>query len=225
MQVKHFYHVFCAPRWRSIAEEHVAALRESGGTWEMTVGLVGAGEDRAAARSWWTQQVPGTEFIEADAGYEQVTIRALHAWAKQAGPAEPVLYCHTKGTTHEYTREKLGSIHGIMWRRSMTRHVVTDWQHCLELLEDHDAVGCHWTLPGEYTVGIVTVTPHFAGNFWWAKAGYLAALPPVSDESRFHAESWIGLGDPKIADLRPGYPDANFFRLEMIQYMNPGVLG
>lgn len=220
--MKHFYHVgACAPQWQAIAEEHVAALRESGGTWELTVGLVGSGSERAAARSWWAGQFPGVEFVEADTGYEQVTLHALHAWAKQANPGEPVMYCHTKGTT---PRPGLSGLQRVAWRRSMTKHVVTGWRRCLELLEDHDAAGCHWTLPGEYTVGDLTkAPPHFSGNFWWANAGYLATLPPVSDESRFEAEFWVGRGNPKTADLRPGYPDANMFRLEMIQYMNPGL--
>jgi hypothetical protein len=54
-------------------------------------------------------------------------------------------------------------------------------------------------------------TPLFAGNFWWARAKYLATLPEPETENRRQAEGWVGLGGPKVYDLRPGWPDWDDF--------------
>ena len=46
-----------------------------------------------------------------------------------------------------------------------------------------------------------------------ATAGYLAKLPPVEGGNpnkgynRYKAEEWIGGGNPKVLDLKPGWPD------------------
>jgi hypothetical protein len=78
-----------------------------------------------------------------------------------------------------------------------------------------DAVGCHWLTaeqfsswaPQEFPDG----TPFFGGNFWMARCDYLRGLPEPSTRSRFDAERWIGLGDPRVLDLRPGWPAASLF--------------
>jgi hypothetical protein len=46
----------------------------------------------------------------------------------------------------------------------------------------------------------------FGGNFWWANANYLRTLPPLRYKDRFDAETWIGLGNPLVHDLLPGWP-------------------
>ena len=96
----------------------------------------------------------------------------------------------------------------------MTRCVVSDWQGYVALLSDFDAVGCHWLtrdgVPGfgqEFLEG----TPFFGGNFWMARGYYLRTLPEPSTRSRFDAERWIGLGDPRVLDLNPGWPAASLF--------------
>jgi len=107
-----------------------------------------------------------------------------------------------------------------LWRELMTTHVVGGWRECVALLDDHDAAGCYWATPQMYP-GFV-VTPMFCGNFWWADAGYLARLPPVSRESRFHAEGWVGLGDPVVADVHPGWPTWAEFSDQVVAALNPG---
>jgi hypothetical protein len=51
----------------------------------------------------------------------------------------------------------------------------------------------------------------FAGNFWWANAGYIASLPPLEvslkEADRGEAETWLGRGKPKVYDLSPGFMD------------------
>lgn len=214
--VKHFYHCYCAGDWQAIAAEHVEAL--SAARWDVTVGLVGPPGSRATARAWWLSQIP-CDFVEADSGWEQVTLCALRRWALDADPAAPVLYAHGKGTTHRNN----DGLHGAVWRRSMTRLLITNWQECLALLESSDAVGCHWLTPATEWPPFAIESPFFGGNFWWANAGYVATLPPPGNTNRYEAEQWIGLGGPKVADLRPGIPDLAHYRLEMTYALNSGA--
>jgi hypothetical protein len=202
----HYYHLFAgSPLSAEITVEHFAALRRAGFDGQVRVGLVGP--DRATGSmlgvvdGLWPD-CAGVCARERE-GFEQVTLTVLHEWARTADPATPVLYAHTKGCTSE---ENTGSSWGRHWRRSMTRHVVGRWRECVAALASggYDAVGCHWLTPGEYP-GAVT-RPFFAGNFWWATAGYLAGLPPPGDGDRFGAEVWAGLGRPRVLDLNPGYP-------------------
>lgn len=215
--MRHFYHMFCGAPWQSIAAEHAAALTP--GEWDLTVGLVGPPSAREVARRWWSEQ-RNCSFVEATSGWEQVTLRRLWRWARYADPAEPVLYAHTKGVTHKNN----GGLHGAVWRRSMTQLLVENWPRCLQLLSDYDAVGCHWLTPAIKWPPHVIETPFFGGNFWWANAGYVATLPEPGNANRYAAEQWIGLGDPKVADLRPGIPDLAHYRLEMTYALNPGLV-
>jgi hypothetical protein len=85
--------------------------------------------------------------------------------------------------------------------------VAGGWRFCLDRLAGADAVGCHWITPDEYAARQVT-TPFFGGNFWWARCGYLAGLaePPSCETDRHLAEAWVGGGNPRVYDLRPGWP-------------------
>jgi len=110
-----------------------------------------------------------------------------------------VLYAHVKGS---YTV----TAGNDDWRQAMTLRLVGGWQFCLEHLEGVDALGCHWLTPDEYARRDVA-TPFFAGNFWWARCSYIAGLPePVPADSRYDHERWIGLGNPQVYDLLPGWP-------------------
>jgi len=198
VRVGHFYHLYADGSWEKAAAEHAAALRWSAFTGNIAVGIVGEKQRRAAARRWLAREFGPCEIAaEADTGFEQVTIRALHDWALTQQDEAAVLYAHTKGAANH-------SKHNDLWRQSMTNWVVSEWRDCVKLLSDHDAVGCHWLTTGEY--GDRLPGDMFGGNFWWARASYLASLPPVDDTNRHMAETWLALGDPVIYDLRPGWP-------------------
>ncbi|HWA78035.1 MAG TPA: hypothetical protein VG937_37125 [Polyangiaceae bacterium] len=97
------------------------------------------------------------------------------------------------------------------WRRCMSRHLVHNWRECVaDLDRGFDAVGCHWLTPEQFPR---IRTPYFGGNFWWAKASFLATLPelPVTASCRedfYLAETWIGRGPqwPKVRDYAPHWP-------------------
>ena len=108
-----------------------------------------------------------------------------------------VLYHHSKGVTKPY--EEFHHHH----RRTMEAAVVWKWKRCVDDLErGYDAVGINLVdpktrpvLPGRF----------FAGNFWWARADYLAQLRPIPDscrdysntEERCLAEGWVGNNSPR----------------------------
>jgi hypothetical protein len=185
--------------WLTPAREHFDALRESRFDGIVRVGIVGGRPQREEAEHWLDGRWPtwGSAAV-ADEGFEMVTLDALHRFAKAADPATPVLYTHGKGSFQP-------SPHSDAWRRNMTGHLVAGWRHCVNSLHEADAVGCHWLTAAEYP-GKILQPGIFGGNFWWANAGYLAKLAPVEWASRWCAEGWVGLGDPKVECLADGWP-------------------
>jgi hypothetical protein len=220
--LRHFYHAWCgSPAWKPIAQEHAGALRRTGQEWELTVGLTGPAAERRAARRWFAEEFPACTFTEANKGFEQLTLTSLHRWARRADPSAPVLYAHTKGVTQPVNTSD-ESVFAAAWRRAMTHDLVAGWAVCLKLLENHDAVGCCWLDPAEYSPLFVPQvptwrcrpSPFFGGNFWWATAGYIARLSPVRHASRYEAELWVGLGCPRVAQFRQGWPSLDLFSAE-----------
>lgn len=139
---------------------------------------------------------------------ENLTIREIEKWLPGHDDYY-VLYLHSKGAVY-------GSERSDRWRERMMYYCVWNWLQCLDDLDaGHDACGCHW-LPG-----MVGGTQNmFGGNFWWAKASFLAKLPSILErtrikvsgieslESRYEAEVWIGNGPaPNVKDYFPGHPN------------------
>jgi hypothetical protein len=87
-------------------------------------------------------------------------------------------------------------------------------QVCIDAIQSHDAVGCHWLTKEEHPhiadQNNPDGTPYFAGNFWWSKSEHIRKLEQPKRQNRYQAEAWIGTApDMKIKDLNPGYPDLN----------------
>jgi hypothetical protein len=202
--VTHFYHVFANGAWKQPVAEHVDALLAAGFEGNVHIGLVGTPERRKAARLALRRLPRATVAVEADEGWEQVTLAAVKTYAAERDGA--VLYAHTKGA-HDNTEFRAA------WRRSMCRRVVERWRENLAALDEYDAAGCHWLTPeqfpnsSEFKDGI----PFFGGNFWIARCDYLRTLPDPPTETRFQAERWIGMGSPRVFDLLPGWPAEELF--------------
>lgn len=93
-----------------------------------------------------------------------------------AHPEARVLYLHTWGASHDARHAVIDD-----WRRMLLYFLVERFDSCLEMLGSHDAVGCNL---------LASPRPHFSGNFWWARAPYLASLEsPTGD--RHEAEFWL----------------------------------
>jgi hypothetical protein len=170
------------------------ALAESQFDGPITLGLVGPADARQQVRRTFEHVFPLHAVIEADEGWEQVTLNAIPGMLEADGA---VLYAHTKGAGHP-------NRHQERWRQAMTFQVVRHWQAALAHLADHAVVGCHWLEPGNPLIHVPGPMP--AGNFWMATCAYLRKLPVCGQAARHDAELWIGQGAPSVFDLLPGVP-------------------
>lgn len=197
--VWHFYHLHAGGSWLPAVSGHVEAVKAAGLPGRMLVGLVGPAHRRSEVAAFLDGHLGAGAWepvAEAGEGFEQVTLTALRSWVHDHPGEAAVLYAHTKGAHNSNGYQDI-------WRQSMTARLVGGWLHCVDLLSEHDTVGCHWTLPEQR---LADTAPCFAGNFWWARASYLRSLPEVGMADRGDAERWLGLGDPQVFDLSPGWP-------------------
>lgn len=206
MGLFHFFHVYGDGDWERAAGEHLAALEYSALIDSLDAifyGVVGCEANRRRVR----EIMPGECVVEADTGWEQVTLSKVRDFAQvQSGL---LLYAHTKGAS---SRSDLAQV----WRRSMIYDSVLRWREAIAGLEDADVAGSHW---------LKSPDPEhrehkhfFGGNFWWARMSYLRELPALRTEHRYQAEGWIGLGDPKPFVLREGFAHRHNMRQEPLPF-------
>jgi hypothetical protein len=206
-RLRHFYHVYAGGDYEDAVAGHGEAMRAAGLDVAPEVGIVGTPGAVEGAVARLAVHLPGFRVAAtAEAGFEHVTLAVLHEAARRAAPGTPFFYAHTKGATSRGTRS-------VVWRREMTDVCVGQWRDCTRALAAVDAAGCRWI--GERRI--------FAGNFWWARAGYLASLPPPYP-GRQGAEDWIGTGQVRVADLLPGLPCTRQVRVRMLQHVSGGHL-
>lgn len=201
MKVAHFYHVFAAGHWRVPAGEHCRLLVNAGYAGEVHLGLAGSQEQCAQVEHEVSKFFPDvTVAARQDAGYEEVTLRALRAWCRD-NPSGRVLYTHAKGAWNPHPLND-------SWRRGLDGRLIPGWRDRVEELGSLDLIGSHWITPQAFAYRGVTAS-FFGGNFWWADAGYIAGLPDLPDltfETRGLAEAWAGQDNPAVRDLCPGWP-------------------
>jgi hypothetical protein len=212
--IRHYYHVYADGAWKEPAQEHMRALN-SLPPMRMTVGIVGSSKNRSCVHNYlrhlsYLCDVDNVvDYVEAETGFEQVTLERLHDDLGRDPYRGPVLYAHTKGASDP-------TDFNADWRRSMTR-IIAQGRTPLDLLRHVDAVGCHWLRPEDWShVPEFGYTPFFGGNFWWAQADYLRTLSAIG-RGRYEAERWIGEGNPAVADLLPGWPGRRLFRRPLAQ--------
>jgi hypothetical protein len=201
MRLTHFYHVFADGDWQTASQEHLQALIDSeliDNLDDMFLGIVGSEPNRDTVK----RELPGIVIAEAETGWEQVTLNAVHEFAQTDTGA--IFYAHTKNA---WARSNVAAA----WRTSMTHDTVTRWKECVYALRAVETCGPHMmrsSLPEHREHEFF-----FGGNFWWARSNYVATLPPVKTEHRYQAEGWIGLNNPTMHNLRQGEPvSANFWK-------------
>ena len=108
------------------------------------------------------------------------------------------LYIHTKGVSQP-TNHQIAD-----WRRCMMYFLVEKYELCLKELNcGADACSINYTQ---------SPFPHYQGNFFWAKASYIATLPPIKDAPQPHSrtinfterhkcEMWILMKTKRIGNL------------------------
>ena len=150
--------------------------------------------------SWIEMVITKTEHGENK--YEAFTLEFLHKFCV-SNPQANVLYFHTKGcatlsdanpdgTTHITFKRNTNS-----WRNLMDWVCITNWKDRVKELETYDTTGCRF---GNGP------SPHYSGNFWWAKGSYVKKLVPLKDYThdwgeRMKCEFWIGSGNPNYHNI------------------------
>lgn len=149
---------------------------------------------------------PKVEIIECGTtGHEYETTSRLRKWAINLPDKTNVyvFYIHNRGSTRHPTE----STH--MWTQCMEHHLISRHNECISQIEANKlTVGCalkkHFCERGkkpnivENMMFAKNGRPqkqgvwHYSGNFWWAKAEYIATLPEPHKICRFRAgEDWI----------------------------------
>lgn len=176
------YHIAQMGDWQEVVCEQLSDLSAAGLTEVRATILGGTGDwlvSEAKRRGIELTVVSESPRLKL---YESPGIAEVARLAAQGD--RPILYLHTKGVSTP------GSLGKRLWRRVMMKHLVRPWRDLWPLLNSHHAIGCNWMTTHPQ--------PHFAGNFWIARADYLRALPPWETwwrkrgYERFSCESWIG---------------------------------
>jgi hypothetical protein len=208
-----FCHVF-AGGWRQPVDDLIEAFNSSGlksASPELRLGVIGPSVGREAVLVHFAEkcELQINSVVGGKYGNEWLTINKVREWAINH-PGEAVLYCHSKGAARPLELND-------HWRRAMIEHLIVPWRDVLTQLEnDVDAAGCFWLDPKIHLPPREGwwINSFFAGNFWMARTNYLSHLPECVAEPRVRAEEWIGLRNPRILDLLPGYPSWEFFGLD-----------
>lgn len=94
-------------------------------------------------------------------------------------------YIHTKGTS-KTDHPKYN--HLVSWRKYMEHFIIKRWQRCLSDLKSYNVVGVNYSR---------IISPHFSGNFWWAKSTYVRTNPPNFNYTEyFEPEMWLFKNNP-----------------------------
>lgn len=212
-----FMHVAMLNHWHSVVEEQLLKLRASG-LWNRTrrifVGLLGPHPEEFDFKDEKLEIV----YRSADiAEAEFPTLEFLQQFCNEHDCL--VYYIHTKGVfqVSGHTRD---------WRHLMEHFTIYKHEECTRLLADHDLCGVNWN--------VETLGPHWSGNFWWARSGYVRTLPslaslrraaPDASIDRHLCERWIGMNaDARVSVLHQSevnhyysaYPRSKYARLREV---------
>lgn len=199
-----FYHVYCSGPWREMAAAQMSRLRGSG-LLEVTRRLYVSCIPTEEGDTGELMAILGTGKAELIAvtpppgRYEYPALR----YARQLCADRDCLvyYFHTKGVSYYPADGVCGRRLGKFLRN------VTSWRGMMEwALFDKWRVAVN-TLTGGYdTYGCYRLPPRpkkyymYAGNFWWARGGYLRTLPEITGSDmrgRYYAEEWLYRGCPR----------------------------
>jgi hypothetical protein len=143
-------------------------------------------------------------------GHEYETTSRLRKWAidLQNKIDVSVLYIHNRGSTRSPNESTQG------WTQCMEHYLISRHNDCISQLEGNKlTVGCalkkHFIERGKQPNQIENMmfakngrpskkgVWHYSGNFWWAKASYIATLPEPHKLCRYRAgEDWILCSTP-----------------------------
>lgn len=175
--IYHFYHCYADGNWMTPVSDHISSMKEYGFENILDgfyIGIVGNKSNRENVISFIKDYNIKFEICaQEDIGWEQVTLKELLDFSKNNNGK--VLYGHTKGSYRT----------GLLqdeWRRHMIKKCIEDWDRCISLLDEYDALGCE--------IRQVPI-PHILGNFWWSHLSIIRKLSPCNNDSRWPPETWL----------------------------------
>ena len=195
------YHIFCTDGWNELVRLQIEHLKESRLLEHTTMLYISCITKNPETDVKTITDICGTEkikFVSISSDAQRYEFPALQ-FIKEKSAEENCLfyYFHTKGVSYhakkngdkEFTRYKR---YMEAWREMMEYFIFDKWQVAVNaLLDGYDAYGCFRMPPPPQRFRM------FAGNFWWARSGYIKQLPELNDpeklKDRYYAEEWIYL--------------------------------
>lgn len=174
-----FYHVACFNRWRDIYEEQCDTIIKSKILNEISkLYTITVGEDFDKVAPIDNNIV--IKYSKNRKFYEYPTLRFLYSFClNHLKDDDLVFYIHTKGVQWQQNSRS------DRWRRIMMECCILNWKKRIFNLtvENRDHFGPLYNS---------TPLPHYAGNFWWAKASFIKKLKePIITDDRFYYENWL----------------------------------
>lgn len=178
-----FWHVCCINHWRTVVREQLRVLAHVG-LMHVRVGMLGDPGDalylrREAAYYGVDAEVMFT--LPDNSLWERPTLGSLWEYAR-SHQNEAILYLHSKAVTQPHDKHK------EQWRRAMARYSIGQWVRTLDLLRHHDFSGLCWQELADF--------PHFCGNFWMARADWIANLQPIEEYRTRHGPEFRWASHP-----------------------------
>jgi len=199
MNIAIFYHIFQINHWEKLYTQQILSLQQSG-VYD-AANYIHIGINGSLPLPFDLMKVNKTNRnVHIDIG-EADTLRDLHNFCKEHTDYK-VLYLNMLGVSFPENFQNK-----ISWTQYLTHFNVNNWQRCVQLLDNYDCVGTEWTTKHP-SLG-TDISPHYAGNFWWANSSYINRLdlnylygnkPYGFDDwkgqRRHLSEFWIGTGSP-----------------------------
>lgn len=213
-----FYHTVFhktdgSPWPRSVAynDKYMKDVRDSGlmaAQSHFLAGINGGSESEVYAKLHLpeaTHMFHGLDCISANLTFDEIRKFSL------THPGWNVFMFHSKGLAHhsDDPHNKAYTEFENRWIKCMVDNLIYNWRTCVEDLETHDSVGCHWMA----RVGVPPVDFIWGGNMFWATSDFFATLPAFEDcplvkqfgirtlAGNSTGEQWIGLG-PRLPNIK-----------------------
>jgi hypothetical protein len=212
-----FIHLYQKNHWAQIFEDQIIKLQQSGVYDTADYIHIGVNGDLALPFHLVKVNVyKRNENIDLEAD----TLVDLHTFCK-SNPDYKVLYIHSKGCSHGTNSPYYNNINS--WRTYLEHFVIDNWKRCVDLLDSYDTVGTEWEELA-WIAGDFIHLPHYAGNFWWARADYISKLDPEyiftrNEWTRWKGEFWIGTKSPNYYNFYTTDLDKYCARIDPSLYM------
>ena len=196
-KIQIFYHIFLITNWYDIVKEQIDSLSNSK-LLEISTLNVGVLFDKQIDSEKeklmeLLSKVPSLNlmFIDENVSFgESKTLIKLKEFSMTDTNNTNILYLHTKGVTqHNSVREKPVK----EWRLMMEHFLITNWEKCVEKLNNEfDCCGINYQDHAGNVKGVTKLIQIFNGNFFWTKSDYVKKLDgSILFEHRYSSENWI----------------------------------